>query len=39
MSKPQRLRETLTLAQTSIPDELWQDMAQLSTTRGDGLHA
>jgi len=39
MSKPQRLRETLTLAQTSIPDELWQDVAQLSTTRGDGLHA
>jgi hypothetical protein len=39
MSKPQRLMETLTLAQTPIPDELWQDVAQLSTTRGDGVHA
>jgi D-threo-aldose 1-dehydrogenase len=39
MSKPQRLMETLILAQTPIPDELWQDVAQLSTTRGDGIHA
>ena len=36
MTKPQRLAETLALAQTRIPDELWQDVAQL---QGDGPHA
>jgi D-threo-aldose 1-dehydrogenase len=36
MSKPERLTETLTLAQTPIPDELWQDVARL---REGGLHA
>ena len=36
MSKPQRLEETLALAQRPIPDELWQDVAQL---RGGGQHA
>jgi D-threo-aldose 1-dehydrogenase len=36
MSKPERMTETLTLAQTPIPDELWQDVARL---REGGLHA
>ncbi len=36
MSKPERLKETLALAQTPIPDELWQDVARL---REGGLHA
>jgi D-threo-aldose 1-dehydrogenase len=36
LSKPERLTETLTLAQTSIPDELWQDVARL---REGGFHA
>jgi D-threo-aldose 1-dehydrogenase len=36
MTKPERLTETLALAQTAIPDELWQEVATL----GDGdLHA
>jgi D-threo-aldose 1-dehydrogenase len=29
MSKPERVAETLALAQVPIPDELWQDMARL----------
>jgi D-threo-aldose 1-dehydrogenase len=29
MSKPERLAETLALAQTPIPEELWQDVARL----------
>jgi D-threo-aldose 1-dehydrogenase len=29
MSKPERVAETLTLAQTSIPDELWLDVDQV----------
>ncbi len=36
MSKPERLAHTLALAQTPIPDELWQDVARLG---GGGLHA
>lgn len=36
MSKPERVAETLALAQTPIPDELWQDVARL---RGGGHHA
>jgi D-threo-aldose 1-dehydrogenase len=36
MSKPERLAETVALAQTPIPDELWQDVARLP---GGGLHA
>jgi D-threo-aldose 1-dehydrogenase len=36
MSKPERLTETLILAQTPIPDELWQDVARLQE---GGLHA
>jgi D-threo-aldose 1-dehydrogenase len=36
MSKPERLTETLALAQAPIPDELWQDVASL---RGGGLDA
>jgi D-threo-aldose 1-dehydrogenase len=36
MSKPQRVAETLTLSQTPIPDELWQDVERL---RGGHLHA
>lgn len=36
MSKPERLAETLTLAQMPIPDALWQEVARL---RGGELHA
>ncbi len=36
MSKPERLAETLALAHTTIPDELWSAVAGL---RGGGLHA
>ncbi len=36
MSKPERVAETLALAQTPIPDELWQDVA---TLRGGDHHA
>jgi D-threo-aldose 1-dehydrogenase len=36
MSKPERLVETLTLARTPIPDELWHDVARL---RGGNLDA
>jgi D-threo-aldose 1-dehydrogenase len=36
MSRPERVAETLTLAQTQIPDELWQDVARL---RGGDRHA
>jgi D-threo-aldose 1-dehydrogenase len=36
MSKPERVTETLALAHTPIPDELWRDVARL---RGGGLHA
>jgi D-threo-aldose 1-dehydrogenase len=36
MSKPERVPETLALAHTPIPDELWQDVARL---RGGGHHA
>jgi D-threo-aldose 1-dehydrogenase len=32
MSKPERVMETLTLAQRPIPDELWQDVARLLAT-------
>jgi D-threo-aldose 1-dehydrogenase len=30
MSKPERLAETLALARTPLPDELWQDVADLT---------
>jgi len=36
MSKPERLAETLALARTPIPDELWQDVA---AQRGGGSYA
>jgi D-threo-aldose 1-dehydrogenase len=36
MSKPERLAETLALARTPIPDELWQDVA---AQRGGGSDA
>jgi D-threo-aldose 1-dehydrogenase len=36
MSKPERVTESLALAQISIPDELWWDMARLG---GGELHA
>jgi D-threo-aldose 1-dehydrogenase len=35
MSKPERLAQTLALAQTPIPDELWQDVTRL---RGGDPH-
>jgi D-threo-aldose 1-dehydrogenase len=36
MTKPERLTETLALAQTAVPDELWQEVATLD---GGDLHA
>jgi D-threo-aldose 1-dehydrogenase len=36
MTRPERLAETLALAQTAIPDELWQEVA---TLHGGGRHA
>jgi D-threo-aldose 1-dehydrogenase len=40
MSRPERVTETLILAQTEIPDELWLDVGRLSASRGGGeLHA
>jgi D-threo-aldose 1-dehydrogenase len=38
MSRPERLADTLALASTPIPYELWQEVAQLSATRGGGPH-
>jgi D-threo-aldose 1-dehydrogenase len=42
MSKPERLAETLALAETSIPDELWLEVVQVqarSQTPGGESHA
>lgn len=36
MSKPERVAETLTLAQMSIPDELWTEVARLQVHGGKG---